>query len=184
MEKEIWKPAKGYEGLYEVSNLGRVKSLARTCKGRGNGRKPIRERILCLEVSNNGYIRVRLSMDRHTKHCLVHRLVAEAFTPNPNNLPQVNHKNEDRADNRAENLEWCTGKYNVNYGECIVKIKKNQPHKRGVCQYDKDFVLIAEFQSLHEAGKINGILWQDIRNCCCGRQNTAFGYIWKFKNKE
>ena len=180
MEKEIWKPVKGYEGGYEVSNLGRV----RTCEGRCNGRKPIREGILCLGVSNDGYIRVRLSMDGHTKCCLVHRLVAEAFIPNPNNLPQVNHKDENKSNNHVENLEWCTRNYNVNYGECIAKIKKNQPHKKGVCQYDKDFVLIAEFQSLHEAGKINGIIWQCIRDCCCGRQNTAYGYIWKFKNKE
>lgn len=184
MEKEIWKPVKGYEGLYEVSNLGRVKSLARTCKGRGNGRKPIRERILCLEVSSGGYVLVRLSMDGRTKHCLVHRLVAEAFIPNPNNLPQVNHKNENKADNRVENLEWCTEKYNMNYGECISKIKKNQPHKRGVCQYDKDGVLLAEFQSIHDAGVLSGIRWQDISACCRGRQNTARGYIWKYKNQE
>ena len=184
MEKEIWKPIKGYDGLYEVSNLGRVRSLARTCKGRGNGRKPIRERILCSDVANNGYIRVRLSMDRHTKNRLVHRLVAEAFIPNPDNLPQVNHKNEVKTDNRAENLEWCTAKYNTNYGECIIKNKKNQPHKRCVCQYDKDWVLLAEFQSIHEAGKLSGIRWQDISACCCGRQNTAKGYIWRYKNKE
>lgn len=183
MENEIWRPVKGYEGLYEVSNLGRVRSLARTCKSRGGCRKPIKERVLCSEVTA-GYVRVNLSMDGYMRHYLVHRLVAEAFIPNPENLPMINHINEDKTDNRVENLEWCTASYNINYGECVIKIKKNQPHKRPVCQYDKDWVLLAEYQSLHEAGKLSGVRWQDISACCCGRQNTAKGYIWRYKNKE
>lgn len=103
---EIWKDIKGYEGLYQVSNLGRIKSL-----GNLQNRK---EKLLKVNIYN-GYCIVYLYKNNKKKSYLCHRLVAEAFIPNPDNLPQVNHKDENKLNNRVDNLEWCTSKYNVNY---------------------------------------------------------------------
>ena len=105
MKKEYWKPVVGYEGLYEVSNLGRVKSL-----------KFGKERILKPQKDTSGYLCVTLCKNNNQCQFKVHRLVAEAFIPNPNNLPQTNHKDECKTNNIASNLEWCDRKYNVNYG--------------------------------------------------------------------
>lgn len=105
---EIWKDIEGYEGMYQVSNMGRVKSLTRKV---WNYTKP--GRILKPGAKENGYLHVGLSNGLNVeKHAHVHRLVAKAFIPNPNNYPEVNHKNMNKADNRVENLEWCTPRYN------------------------------------------------------------------------
>lgn len=123
MEKEIWKDIPGYEGLYQVSNIGRVKSLARDIT---DTRKTChrKERILKLIKDKYGYNVVCLRKNGNPQNMKVHRLVAMAFIPNPYDLPMVNHKNEIRNDNHVENLEWCDAKYNVNYGNAIAKILK------------------------------------------------------------
>ena len=113
--EEQWRPIRGYEGLYVVSNLGRVRSIGY-----------VEDRILkqCL---NKGYFIVTLSKCKKHTHFSVHRLVAEAFIPNPNNLPMINHRNEIKTDNRVENLEWCDCKYNCNYGSGLKRrIEKNK----------------------------------------------------------
>lgn len=104
MRNEIWRDVKHYEGKYMVSNYGRVKSL-------------ISNRYLSATANNDGYLKVKLYFDGRCKTEFVHRLVALAFVDNPNNLPQVNHKDEDKQNNYFENLEWCTHKYNQNYGK-------------------------------------------------------------------
>lgn len=106
MCNEIWNDIKGYEGLYQVSNLGRVKSLAR------QGTKG----VILKPVIAKGYIHYPLTKDKKTKWYYAHRLVAEQFIPNPDKLPEVNHKDECKANNQIENLEWCTKSYNSNYG--------------------------------------------------------------------
>lgn len=125
---EIWKDIEGYEGLYQVSNLGKVKSLPRYKRGKLGSLISVKE-IICKQRPNKkGYCAVTLHKDKKGKTLVVHRLVAKAFIPNPDNLPQVNHKDEDKTNNVVffnedgtidydkSNLEWCTNKYNVNYG--------------------------------------------------------------------
>lgn len=117
--KEVWRGVVteygDYRDLYEVSNLGNVRSLDRMCWN-GNSWFLKKGRLLKLFKDSNGYFYVQLSKDGKTKHASVHRLVALAFIPNINNLPQVNHKDENKENNRIDNLEWCTHEYNQNYG--------------------------------------------------------------------
>lgn len=121
---EEWRDIEGYEGLYQVSNLGRVKSLARTAIDRRGIPHYVNERILKQAFDKDGYCLVGLHKDRKIKSGKVHRLVASAFIDNPHNLPEVNHKDENKSNNNVENLEWCTPKYNINYGTCLDRIAK------------------------------------------------------------
>ena len=106
---EEWRDIKGYEGLYQVSNLGRVKSFK---DNNGN----CREKILNYKPKKDGYIQVKLFKNGTYRIFKVHRLVAESFIPNPDNYPIINHKDENKTNNTVSNLEWCTQKYNINYG--------------------------------------------------------------------
>lgn len=173
MDSEVWKPIKGYEGLYEVSNLGRVKSLERKVKAKnkyGTVDRTVTEKILKYSINHKGYYLVKIC-NQVNKSFLVHRLVAEAFIDNPENKLQVNHINGDKKDNRVCNLEWCTNnenqKHAINMGlididerikrlnearrrlkrkpiEAIEKIKKR------CLQYDKQMNLIKEWESISE----------------------------------
>lgn len=118
--KEVWKDIEGYEGLYQVSNFGRIKSLSRK-----DGFFNMPTRIKKQNISNH-YFAVGLSKNGIYKTMHVHRIVAKAFLQNPDNLPQVNHKDENKLNNRVDNLEWCSAKYNVNYGTCTKRRAKTQ----------------------------------------------------------
>lgn len=148
MEKEIWKPIKGYEGYYEVSNLGRVRSL-------GNGLTHNKSMTYLSGGNHRGYRLVILWKNGHGTNKRVHRLVAEAFIPNPDNLPQINHKNEDKADNRVENLEWCSAKYNTNYGSRNTRAGKGI--SRPLYAYSEKGSLVGEYSSLRDASEHLGI---------------------------
>ena len=187
--QEIWKDIKGYEGLYQVSNLGRVKSL------RYN-------RLMSLRTDYRGYLDVMFSVDAKTKRYKVHRLVAQAFIPNTENKPQVNHKDENKQNNNVENLEWCTNEYNSNYGtvrerrlktalknrkENPKKYKKNYSRKsnfwqpKEITQYSLDGKFIKNWDSMKEASKELKIPPQNISECCRGIRKKAKGFIWKYK---
>lgn len=166
--EEIWKDIEGYEGLYQVSNLGRVKSLRRNI-------------ILKSKIERNGYERVILSANNNTKGYSVHRLVATAFISNPNNYPIVNHKDENRANNCVNNLEWCTQKHNVNYGTGIAKRVKSQSKK--VLQFNPDGTFVKEWESTMEIGRAMNKSQGHIVQVCNGQRKTAYGYLWKYKKE-
>lgn len=183
---EIWRPIKGYEGLYEVSNLGRVKSLKRIVK-KWDGYRTIPERILnTIKKGKNGYLYVNLSKEGKHKTFIVHRLVAEAFISNSDNLPQVNHINEVKTDNRVENLEWCDRKYNCNYGKrnkIISEKNTNGKCSKIVLQYTLDGEFVKEWQSTKEC-KRNGFNYGAVAACCRGERKTHKGFIWKYKEDK
>ena len=132
---------------------------------------------------NNGYMRAKI-FDKYgqSKMALVHRLVAQAFIPNTDNLPEVNHKNEDKTDNRAENLEWCTGSYNVTYNDLQTRRYNNGGgrRKRPVEQLTMDGQFVARFDSVTEAAEAVGTSVAHIWNVCDGRQKSSCGYRWRF----
>ena len=170
---EIWKNIKGYEGLYQVSNMGRVKSLERKVRHWRGGERIQKERIL-KPVVTDGYLRVGLSVDGKLKMLRVHRLVCEAFHENPDNKPQVNHINEDKVDNRACNLEWCTCKQNVNHGS------RNERVSKPVGQYSLDGKLIKLWPSTMEAERQAGFNHGNISQVANGKYKQAYGCIWKY----
>lgn len=201
---EIWKDIKGFEGLYQVSNEGRVKSLDHiiVCNnGKGIATKLTKGKIKKFTEWTKGYKRVTLSKDGIEKQYSVHRLVAEAFIDNPYNLPCVNHKDENPSNNVWTNLEWCTHKYNMNYGTCQQRKsekmkgrifekhfdfnveKWNHPYKtkeKKVYQYTLDGKLINVYDSLREASRKSNTPASNISCVCNGKQKTARGYIWGY----
>lgn len=128
---EIWKPIKDYEGLYEVSNKGNIRSIERTVIESSTGRKkPVREKLVSFGDNGNGYKFCYLWKNNKSKRCYVHRLVAETFIPNPNNLPQVNHKNLDKTDNSVNNLEWISDIDNkIHYKGMLIEDDKGNIYK-------------------------------------------------------
>ena len=170
---ETWKEIAGYEGLYEVSDLGRVKSL-----------KYGKEKILKPGKDTRGYLNVILFKDGKSKNSKVHRLVAEAFIPNPNNLDTVNHKDEVKTNNTVTNLEWMSIKDNNNYGTRNKRVAEshiNHPSlSKQVQMFDKSTgELLATFHSTHEAERVTGINQSNISKCCLGKLKSAGGYVWR-----
>lgn len=116
MTEEIWRPIVGYEGLYEVSSYGRVRSLDKYVKSKSESYRLIKGKILIGSITKDGYARCLIRVNGVGRSYFVHKLVADAFLSNPDNLPEVNHRDEDKINNRVDNLEWCDHKYNMNYG--------------------------------------------------------------------
>lgn len=157
---EVWKNVVGYEDFYQISNYGRIRNK--------NGH--------ILKPSNTGgYCHISLRYGRK-KEVLIHRLVAEAFIPNPFNYKYVNHKDENKLNNNFENLEWCTAKYNATYGK--GSLARNQR----VIQYDLDGNALKFWDSIKEASDILEICRQGISSCCRNIKKTAGGYAWSYAN--
>lgn len=199
---EIWKDIKNYEGYYQVSNFGNVRSVRRTVNCR-NGKRTVYERFMKPNEMPLGYKQVGLSKECSTTRFFVHRLVAMAFIRNPNNFSCINHKDGNPANNCADNLEWCDHKYNSNYHLCKQKqsefmksryadlstLHKNIPHPRPVCQLGLDGKLIRVFNVLRDV-QAEGFSIRNVRNCadCLGGKwnkptkhgfsKTHRGYRW------
>ena len=174
---EIWKPIKGYEGLYEVSNFGNVRSLKRnTTEGK----------VLKQGWHTRGYSNVSLSKGNNHKTRSIHRLVAETFIPNPNNLPEVNHKDGNKKNNCVENLEWVTRIENVLHSmETGLKkpIFNNPLRSKAVNQYSLDGILLQTYPSTGEAERQTGVRHGNISKCCNRQTPTAGGYKWKYESE-
>ena len=180
---EIWRPIKGYEGLYEVSNLGRIKSLKRLVK-KWDGYRIVPEKILTPRANNRGYLRINLCKDGITKTFSPHRLVAEAFIPNPDNLPCVNHKDENPLNNVVSNLEWCTYSYNNSYGTRLERVRDKQINgkkSKPVLQYTIDGEFVREWPSAMDAERNGGFSSACIYMCCKGKIKKHQGCIWRYK---
>lgn len=186
---EIWKDIEGYEGLYQISNYGRLRSFV---DNYGHKRITIRK----FQKTTKGYLQTRIYKDGKAKTVRVHRLVAEAFIPNPNNLPQVNHKDEDKTNNfiwvnpdgsvdlEKSNLEWCDNSYNQLYGTMPERkriINTNHPSKSApVKQYTLDGQFVAEYPSQSEAARQTGICQASIYNNCSGKITKTHNYIFSY----
>ena len=179
---EVWRPIAGYEGLYEVSSLGRVRSLDRviTRLSRWGTESTLKVKGVILQPNNhtNGYQTVLLSNKGCCVGFLVHRLVAKAFVPNPDNLPEVNHKDECKKNNRADNLEWCDRVYNVNYGD--ARIKHSAKTSRRIEQLTLDGKHVAFYDSQKRAIEQNGYSNGGMDWALKNTNNTAYGYKWRY----
>ena len=174
-----YRDIEGYEGHYMVDAKGNVFSLKR-------------KKIMTPCKSNNGYMQVHLSIDGVMKSHKVHRLVAKTFIPNPYNLPQVNHKDEDKTNNCVENLEWCTQSYNMNYNDGQkrraasrdyeeISKKRSEAQSKEVTQYDFDGRIVAIWRNAYVAEE-HGYNRTMINQCCLGNKKSHKGYVWKYTN--
>lgn len=181
---ETWKPVKGYEGLYEVSDLGNVASL----NYRGTGTR----RNLTPKVNCSGRLWVDLWKGGKPSHRLIHRLVGEAFIPNPNDYPQINHIDENTKNNRVENLEWCTGSQNVrawlkNHPDARKNARRKsgthycvERNKHKIIQSKLDGELVRIWDYAIDAKRCFGYHTTSIWECCEGKRKTAYGYKWQY----
>lgn len=163
---EIFKDIKDYEGLYQVSNVGNVKSL-------GND-KTKKEKILKPAKDKKGYLYVCLCNQEIRKIYKIHRLVGMVFLPNPQNLPEINHRDEDKTNNRVENLEWCDVKYNRNYGTRTERSALSQSKQVLCVETNKIYI------SANEAARQLGFSQSNISRCCNGKLKQAYGFHWKY----
>lgn len=170
-KSEMWRDVVGYEGLYEVSNAGSIRNALT---------KKIRKQF----INKDGYEKVQLRKNGVPKNHFVHRLVALSFVCNPDNLTEINHKDENKLNNNADNLEWCTRSYNVNYGLRIEKFRlsmKNNPSvSKQTKAYNENGLELFSFPSANEASRVTGIPATTIRSCAIGKLKKAGGLVWRY----
>ena len=187
--EEIWKDIEGYEGIYQVSNLGRVRSLDRTIIG-GAYNSPMFRKGTILKPQPKGYkgyVGLKLRKDGKSENVYIHRLVAKAFIPNPDNLPEVNHKDENKKNNRADNLEWVTRKENINYGTHTQRQRISlEPKMKSVVMKATDGTILRKFDCIRDAARQTGIRREGIKKCCehADMFYTAGGFVWEYKHNE
>lgn len=171
--EEVWEDVEGFEGLYKISNLGRVYSLKK-------------DAVMKYKHNNRKYAQITLTKDGKQHYFLVHRLVAMHFIDNPDNLPQVNHKDENKENNAASNLEWCTNKYNALYGTRIERTKNNKDYlksredmKRKVKGTSFDGEVEVKLNSIKSARSL-GFNTKKIIDCCQGKCEMYKGFKWEY----
>jgi hypothetical protein len=196
MDKELWKPIAGYEGYFEISTLGRVKSVERYVEW-CNSRRYVKERIKKLHIGAYGYPSVTLCKDGKSVDIPIHRLLARTFIPNPDNKPYIDHINTDITDYRLDNLRWVTAKENANNPLTLQHCKTNTYIKqvskkanatkvangtktapKNVFQYSKDGLFIAEYDSYSEAERCTGVNHRTISIVCDDNTSSAGGFLW------
>lgn len=184
MTKEIWKDIPGYEGLYQVSNLGNIKSLDRYKIIKAK----IKGRILKPGINSQGYYQVVLNKNGRTKHVRINRIVAQVFIKNEKNKKEVNHKDGNKQNNCVDNLEWVTPKENMQHAKInnLINPVKGKEHYKAkkIKQYTKDNIFIKEYFSVAEASKQTNILRSAISMCLTKQSNSAGGFIWRYANKK
>ena len=168
---EEWRDIPGYEGFYKISNIGNLYSVKR-------------KKILKPSYTDVGYLHITLYKKSSEKTFSIHRLVAMAFIPNPHNLPCINHKDEVKDNNNVNNLEWCTYSYNNHYGTARQRLRESHLNHKSlsipvICLLNEN--VVQEYPSLREAERITGIKNQNISSCCRGKNKTAGGYVWRYK---
>lgn len=190
--EEVWRWIKGYENMYQISNFGKVRSVDRFvyCEVSPNKLQHVAGKTLKIKTDKKGYSVVYLSKDGKQKVGKIHRLVAQMFIPNPNNLPQVNHKDGCKSNNHVDNLEWCTNSYNQKHAWASgLQPSYEESNGRGrparpVAMLDLlTRSVLRTFETLASAGRETGINQYNIRSVCIGTRNQAGGYGWKFINK-
>ena len=181
LEGEEWCDIE-YSSDYAISNYGRVLSKERTYST-GYGYVHRMDTILRLAPGKCGYLQIGLNINGKKKPLKVHRLVAKAFIPNPDGFPQINHKNEDKSDNRVVNLEWCTSKYNINYGTAKERIVQTRSKKygRNIIQYRMDGSVVHVYRGLRRVNRQTGYNESAILKVCTGLQLTSYGYVWRYE---
>lgn len=182
---EIWKEVKGWEGIYQVSNYGRVKSCFRYVKQSNGKIRHYKEKIMKTFLTKTKYVRLSLEKDGIKRKYFVHQLVATAFIENPNNYKQINHKDENPINNTVCNLEWCDSKYNLNYGTRIERIKlktiNNPKNSKPILQYTFDGQFVKEYPSVMETRRLFGTHVNEVCNHKC---MSVYGYYWIFKGDD
>lgn len=189
---EEWKDILGFEESYQISNIGNVRSKDRMVTY-SNGRIAFCPgKMIKTSVATNGYVIVCLSKNGKQSKKLVHRLVANAFIDNPNLLPEINHIDENKRNNRAENLEWCTVKYNRNFGSRNKRAAEHKDYNaiakknrliqgKPVIQIEKNGEIIGKFLSTRHAESVTGFHRQAISGCCNGKYKYAYGFKWMYE---
>lgn len=192
--QEIWKDVKGYEGKYQVSNLGRVRSLDRI-RWNGRGYCKVKGKLISQTIRYDkkrkcytyAYVSFHTEHGVSSKKISVHRLVAEAFIPNPNDLPFVNHKDENKLNNNVNNLEWCTCEYNNKYGTAITRSANTRISNgvtKSVYKYTLDGKCVGIYNSVTEAAKANAVTKNQISNACVNKTIRVGNYGYRFEGDE
>lgn len=186
LPNEKWKDIQGYEGLYQISNYGRVKSLGRISKrkSRWGGQYTVvmKEKIKKSSKNNKGYSTVHLNYKGKESNFLIHRLVGKAFISNPYNYPEIDHKNENKNDNKINNLIWCTRIYNNTKGIQSKEGRRTSSEFRmkGVKQFDLQGNLLNTYKGIRIAEEKTSVDNRNIVKCCKGKVNSAGGFIWRY----
>lgn len=203
-QQEIWKDVVGYEGKYQISSYGRIRSLNRKIVDQKGIARKLKGRILKPVKCTNGYLEAHFRIGGDSKWLLIHRLVATAFLSNPKKHPCVDHINTIRNDNRVENLRWCTHSDNflsnpisrnrmrmINKGRTATEetrrklskasLGKLKSRSRSILQYTRDGSFVKEYKMITEAVRELNANFSHIKDCCNGIRKTSYGYIWKWK---